>query len=362
LTGYSKEAVVGKHFTNLPLLQVGIKDFPKYLKFFGLVALGKDQPPLEFEYTHRDGTKKWGSANFKLVRSGRKKNEVIGILRDITEKKQAEEKINNLLKELEASNLELERTNRDLDDFTYAVAHDLKTPLRTIESFSSFLLEDHAEKLNEEGKEYLNRMSGASTRMQMLIDDLLNLSRIGRMYTEMELVDLDKLLGDVLQDLESQIKKYKAEVIVNKLPSIRTQGIWVNQLFSNLISNGLKFNKSPIPKVWVDYENQRDCHLFSVKDNGIGIEKEHEEKLFKIFQRLHSNDEYPGTGAGLTICKKIVENLGGRIWVESKPGTGSTFYFTIPKRKMDETVDPEYPHEVDQGIIQVQDELANHVE
>ena len=254
------------------------------------------------------------------------------------------------------------RSNRELEDFTYAVSHDLKAPLRTVEAFASFLIKDYAENLDETGKEYLNRMRDASIRMKRLIDDMLSLSRVGRMQTEIVLVDLNELIDKIRFDFETQIKEGKAEIISSGLPAIRTQRIWIQQLFSNLISNGLKFNNSKIPKVWVGYEEQRDCHLFSVKDNGIGIEKRYQEKIFHIFQRLHSKDEYPGTGAGLTICKKIIETVGGRIWVDSKPGAGSTFYFTIPKGEMDETVEPEHPHEVDQGAIQVQEELTEHVE
>jgi light-regulated signal transduction histidine kinase (bacteriophytochrome) len=124
--------------------------------------------------------------------------------------------------------------------------------------------------------------------------------------------------------------------VSDDLPTIISQRIWIRQLFTNLISNGLKFNDSPEPKIWITHEDHYDHYVFSVKDNGIGIKEQDRERIFQLFQRLHTQEEYPGTGAGLTICKKIVESNGGRIWVESKVGVGSTFYFTIPKRELDE--------------------------
>ena len=362
LTGDTKEDVVGKHFTQLRSLQVGVRDFPKYAKFFSLVVLGRNPPPFEFPYTHKDGSKKWASAQFKMIRSTGTSSEVIGILRDVTDRKQDEERINNLLKELEASNRELEHSNRELEDFTYAVSHDLKAPLRTVEAFAGFLIDDYAKNLDETGNEYLNRMKNASIRMTGLIDDLLNLSRVGRMHADIVLVDLNELVEEIKLDFETQINERNAEIISSRLPAIKTQYMWVQQLFSNLISNGLKFNTSKTPKVWIRHKDQKDYHLFSVKDNGIGIEKRYQEKIFKIFHRLHSREEYPGSGTGLTICKKIVETFGGRIWVESKPGAGSTFYFTIPKEEIVETEVSEYSHEVDQGVIQVQEELTEHAE
>jgi PAS domain S-box-containing protein len=332
LTGYSKEEVIGKHFTKLPLLQVSLRDFPKYLKFFGLVALGKDQPPMEFLYTHKDGSKRWGEAHFKLIQLGRTKREVIGILRDITNRKHDEERIDNLLEELKRSVHELEYSNRELDDYTYAVSHDLKSPLRTIESFSDFIIEDYSDSLDDTGKEYLLRIKSATNRMQGLIDDLLLISRVGRKHLEIEMIDINQTIEVIKDDFDEQIKQTNGEIISTKMPKIKTQRTWIRQIFANLISNGLKFNKSTPPKVWLDCEDLEEYYKFSVKDNGIGIDKKYHDKIFKIFQRLHTDEEYPGTGAGLTICKKIVDSWGGEIWLESALGKGTTFFFTIPKR------------------------------
>jgi PAS domain S-box-containing protein len=360
LTGYTEEEIIGKNFTKLGIIKLFY--VPRYLKMLGSIVKGKVPETFEFPYLTKNGENRWGEARVNLVKVGMFEREIIALLRDVTERKEYENRQKELVEELEKSNNELERSNSELKDFTYAVSHDLKAPLRAVEAFAGFLIEDYAENLDETGKGYLTRMKDASIRMKTFIDDLLSLSRVGRMYTEIELVDLEKLVEEIRLDFETQLEEGKVEIISSGLPSISTQRIWIKQLFSNLISNGLKFNKSKIPKVWVGYKEQGDYHLFSVKDNGIGIEEVHQEKIFKIFQRLHSEDEYPGTGAGLTICKKIVETLGGSIWVESKLGKGSTFYFTIPKGETDETKVSEYPHEVDQDTIQVLEKPINNVE
>ncbi len=226
---------------------------------------------------------------------------------------------------------ELERSNRELDDYTYVVSHDMKEPLRSITAFSEFLLEDYMDKLDDSGKEYLKRIVDASTRMDRFIRDLLTLSRVGRKYTETEQVDLNGLMNEIVSDYEAQLEDNGAKIFHTKLPTLRAQRVWMKQLLSNLISNGLKFNESAHPVVKVSCDERESDYIISVRDNGIGIREEDGGRLFKLFQRLHTQEEYPGTGAGLAICKKIVENFGGDIWVESKPGEGSIFYFTYPK-------------------------------
>jgi PAS domain S-box-containing protein len=226
---------------------------------------------------------------------------------------------------------ELELSNRELDNYTYAVSHDLKAPLRTIQAFTHLLLQRYSEHLDEEGRDYMNRVVNASKRMQELVDDLLVLSRVGRKYTEETHVDLNKLMDEIKLDLEATIKEKEAEILCDNLPTIKAQKVWIHQLFTNLIDNGLKFNDSPSPRVWVAYEERWADYVFSVKDNGIGISEKDKGKIFDVFQRLHTQEEYPGTGAGLAICKKVVESYGGRIWVESHLGSGSIFYFTYPK-------------------------------
>jgi PAS domain S-box-containing protein len=226
---------------------------------------------------------------------------------------------------------ELSERNRELDEYTYIVSHDLKSPLRSIQTFSTFLLEEASSKLDDKERGYISRIIMASKRMSELIEDLLLLSSINRKFLDVEVIDLKEIVNKVETDLEVLIAERGARIQCIDLPEIQGHRVWMQQLFTNLINNGLKFNDSPIPEIVVGFEDHYDFYLFLVKDNGIGIEEKDYQKIFKLFQRLHTKEEYPGTGAGLTICKKIVESYGGKIWVESKPEVGTTFYFTIPK-------------------------------
>ncbi len=233
-------------------------------------------------------------------------------------------------KELERYVRELERANRDLEDFTSTISHDLQAPLRSIQAFIFLLMEDYATLLDETGREYLNKVKEGVERMSVQIEDLLTLSRVGRKFTEVETVDLNELLEEIKTDLSARIEERGGEVVAGKLPTVSTQRVWMKELFMNLIDNGLKFNRSDKPKVEISGKESDKNYLFRVKDNGIGIEEGHLDRIFNLFERVHTSSEYEGTGAGLAICKKIVEELGGDIWVESKPGEGSTFCFTLP--------------------------------
>jgi PAS domain S-box-containing protein len=270
---------------------------------------------------------------------------LVGVSRDITVIRQMEENLkkNNeeleksfrelqeLQQQLKTSNELLQQSNADLENYTYVVSHDLKTPLRAIRSFSTFLLEDYYDKLDETGQEYLKRIENATTHMNELIESLLVLSRVGRKFIEIEKVNLNSLLDEIIMDLKPIIESRNGKIIINKLPEIDVQRVWIKELFMNLIDNGLKYNKSPIPKVEISCKERAEDYLFKVTDNGIGIEEKYLPRIFKLFERLHSSEEYEGTGAGLAICKRIVENFGGKIWVESIFGKGSSFLFTKPK-------------------------------
>lgn len=292
------------------------------------------------EVKGRDGRVRWVSATkIPILDENGRVIGLVGISRDITDLKLMEKKLEHAymelkerVEELQRIQRELERSNRELENYTYVVSHDLKTPLRAIRSFISFLLEDYGDKLEGEGLEYLKRIDAAAARMNEFIEDLLLLSRVGRKFMEVERVNLNELLDEIVQDLKPIIESKRAKVIVGNLPVLYIQRIWIKQLFMNLIDNGLKFNKSEVPTVEVSCEETPSEYIFRVKDNGIGIKEEHLGRLFNLFERLHSGEEYEGTGAGLAICKKIVESWGGRIWAESIFGKGSTFCFTIPKK------------------------------
>nr|MBU1327572.1 HAMP domain-containing protein [Candidatus Omnitrophota bacterium] len=244
-----------------------------------------------------------------------------------------ENKVTERTAQLAEANDALGKTNKELDDFTYIVSHDLKEPLRGVKAFAKLLIEDYSGKLDNEGKEYLKTISDSSTRMTRLIEDLLNLSRIGRIKNIEPNIDLNELLSDVKKNLVYALEERKVDLSVKPdFPKVTCDRIRISEVFSNLVSNAIKYTKKDIrPIIEIGWSDKKDLYEFYVKDNGIGIEKQYYDKIFQIFQRLHAKGEYEGTGAGLTIVKKIVENHGGKIWVESEVGKGSTFYFTLLK-------------------------------
>jgi signal transduction histidine kinase len=240
--------------------------------------------------------------------------------------------------ELADRNLELDRSNRELDDFAYIASHDLKEPLRGIHNFSVFLLEDYAGKLDAEGREKLETLTRLSRRMETLIDTLLHFSRVGRLDLAIDRVDLNEIVAAVTDSLAISLRESNAEVrLPRPLPVVRCDRARVGEIFSNLIINAVKYNDKEHKLVEIGVVGKEgsgrrrgDPEVFYVRDNGIGIPAKHFESVFRIFKRLHGRDQFGGgTGAGLTIVKKIVERHGGRIWIESTPGKGTTFYFTL---------------------------------
>ena len=231
-----------------------------------------------------------------------------------------------------AKSHEIENRNKELDDFTYVVSHDLKEPLITIEGYSKIVLKEYQERIDQEGKAYLSAVVQSTVRMKSLIDDLLTLSRVGRLAEAPHAVSVKRIMADVVHDFEFTIREKNAVVTVpDHLPDVTYDGMQLGMVFRNLISNAIKFNAGPEPRVEIGVKEEDKEFVFSVADNGIGIEPRHFEKIFVVFQRLHRSEEYRGTGAGLTIVKKIVERHHGRIWVESEVEKGTTFFFTVPK-------------------------------
>jgi len=227
---------------------------------------------------------------------------------------------------------EIEERNKELDDFTYVVSHDLKEPLITIEGYSKILLKDYNAALDQDGKEYLETVVQSSGHMKNLIDDLLTLSRLGHVKEAAEVVSSGEVVMDVVHDIQFTLHERNALVeVTTELPEVRYNRTQLGIVFRNLIANAVKFNDKPQPKVEISAREEKQDYVFSVKDNGIGIEERYFERIFMIFQRLHRKEEFRGTGAGLTIVKKIVENHHGRIWVNSTLGEGTTFSFTIPR-------------------------------
>jgi signal transduction histidine kinase len=243
------------------------------------------------------------------------------------ERRRAEER-------LQAFTAQLERSNRELQDFASVASHDLQEPLRKIQGFAGRMKVKYAQALGEPGCDYLERMESAAERMRTLIQDLLAFSRITTKAQPFAPVDLAQVARDVLSDLEGRIQQTRGRVHLGQLPTLDADATQMRQLLQNLISNALKFHRpetTPLVKVHGDWGSARECRI-TVEDNGIGFDEKYRERIFQVFERLHGRGEYEGTGMGLAICRKIAERHGGRITAASTPGRGATFIVTLPVR------------------------------
>lgn len=248
---------------------------------------------------------------------------ILSTIRDISERKRGEE----VLRKYAVS---LERSNQELEHFAYVASHDLQEPLRKIGSFTELLARKYQDRLDDKAGTYISYIVDGAHRMQILINDLLSFSRVTTKGREFAAVDCNQLLSRVQRDLELAVQESGARLKVQELPTVVADEVQLGQVFQNLIVNAIKYrNQDQAPEIEVVARKSGDEWVFSVSDNGIGIEAQHFERVFQLFQRLHTREEYSGTGIGLALCKKIVERHGGHIWVESTPGQGSTFYFTI---------------------------------
>ncbi|MGJ5672828.1 MAG: sensor histidine kinase [Nostochopsis sp.] len=243
---------------------------------------------------------------------------------EVVQRQQSQEKMALLLKELES-------TNKELNDFAYIVSHDLKAPLRGINSLSEWLLSDYADKLDDEGKELINLLIARVKKLYRLIDAILQYSRIGRVKEEIISVNLNDVVTEVIELLEP-IENIQID-ITNELPIVYCEKTRIEQVFQNLLNNAIKFMDKPQGKITIACTEKNEYWQISVTDNGPGIEKEHFERIFKIFQKLSDNKNSDSTGIGLAVVKKIVEMYGGEVWVESEFGVGTTFFFTLKKQQ-----------------------------
>lgn len=253
--------------------------------------------------------------------------QVIHIEKDITERKRLEKDVRDWVQALEAK-------TKELEDFIFIVSHDLKEPLRGFASFSQFLLEDYADKLDEKGRGYLLSMMRNTEWMKRLINDLLSVSKTTLIEVPFQITPASEVIKEAVESLKVLIDKKGIELVIAKAsPKIYCDKPRIIQVFQNLLGNSIKFMDKENPRIEIGYQDKIDYDQFYVKDNGIGIEKDYCEKVFGMFERLHRREDYDGTGAGLYICKKIIEGHHGKIWIESKKGVGSIFYFTLPKKK-----------------------------
>jgi len=233
--------------------------------------------------------------------------------------------------QLRQTSLNLERSNRDLQQFAYVASHDLSEPLRMVHSYLG-LLKDHMKgKLDAESQEFISYAQDGATRMQTLINDLLAYSRVESVGRPFQPTNCEQVLISAMTNLKVAIEETKATITHDPLPIVDGDPTQLAQVFQNLIGNAIKFHGAEPPRVHIHAEAREMEWFFSVRDSGIGIDPRFFERIFVIFQRLHTRQEYPGTGMGLAICNRIIERHGGRIWVESKPREGSTFFFTLPK-------------------------------
>jgi PAS domain S-box-containing protein len=334
--GYRREDLLEKSYTTL-LTAEGAAAWDRQAN----TAAGRPHAlmtdgEVEMQWAKRDGTviDVWirsiplTDENDEFVRSR-------SAAQDVTHRNRLANELRRRGDELEQANAELRAINKELDDFTAVVSHDLKEPLRTLEAYSTLLAEDFSTQLGADGFECINHMLMASRRLGKLIDDLLTLSRAGRIATTPRVFHLNEAVAVVRRDLGDMILRKGATVTVEgSLPTIVGDLERVTQLLSNLVANGLKYNTHPQPLVTLTEAPQTVQAGFvtlCVRDNGIGIDPKYHQEIFGVFRRLHRKEEFEGTGAGLAICKKIVQAHGGRIWVESVPGQGSAFHFTLPR-------------------------------
>jgi PAS domain S-box-containing protein len=286
---------------------------------------------VEKRLQRKDGIAIWVMHNASTVHdsSGKLLYEIAQI-EDISERKRAEEELESAHAEVEERASELERSNADLQQFAYAASHDLSEPLRMVSSYVQLLAKRYVGKLDDDADEFIHYAVDGVVRMQALIDGLLMYSRAGTSEYELAPVDCSEVVETTLTMMKTTVEETGAEVVVDPLPTVDGDEPQLSQLFQNLIGNAIKFVEDGIPHVHVSSERQGREWVFSVADNGIGIDPAHVERVFAVFQRLHGRGEYPGSGIGLAICKRIVERHHGRIWIEARPEGGSIFYFTIP--------------------------------
>ncbi len=320
ILGYSKNELTGKKvldYVHPEDIKVAVNTLSNSIKNPGISL------SLEVRFKHKDGSWRVLEVIGKNLLDNPAVAGIVVNSRDITHRKVVEE---NLLK----LNEELKRSNIDLQQFAYATSHDLQEPLRVIAGFIKLLAKRYKDKLDAKADEFINLTLEGISRMDTLIKDLLAYSQIGTKGKTFKVTDCTTVLENALANLKTAIEENDANITYDNLPVVMADATQLGSLFQNLIANAIKFKSNQKPHIHISSKKNDGEWLFSIKDNGIGIDPKDAERIFIIFQRLHTKSEYPGTGIGLAICKRIVERHGGKIWVESEKGKGSTFYFTLP--------------------------------
>src|SRR6267378_1266670 len=325
ILGYSEKELIGR-----PVKEISHPEDRNLTDSQRMRVRSGEKPSVRFEkrYIRKNGAIVWVGLSVALAcdPSGAPQYE-IALFDDITERRKAEAA-------LREAHEELKRSNAELEQFAYVASHDLQEPLRMVSSYTQLLMRRYGDKLDGDAKDFTAFIVDGATRMKQLIEDLLAYSRVGTRDKNFKPVDVESPLKRALINLRAAIQDSGAAVTQDMLPTIPCDEVQLAQLFQNLIGNALKFRKpDAAPGVHVGAADHGEEWEFTVRDNGIGIEPQYFERIFMVFQRLHDKGEYPGTGIGLAIVKKVVERHGGRIWVQSQPGAGTTFHFTMPKER-----------------------------
>jgi len=287
---------------------------------------------LELEIVTAKGNHKWVRAIGKAEYRNGVCARLVGSFQDVTVQKNQEIELTKLNEILEERALKLQQSNEELEQFAYVASHDLQEPLRMVTSFLSLLEKKYENQLDAKAQQYIHFAVDGSKRMRQIILDLLEFSRVGRIREELDNVNLNFILDSIIALNKDRIEEFKATIVYSDLPTIKSYETPVYQVLQNLISNSLKYHSTAeTPKIEVTVEENEHDWLFKVKDNGIGIDPTYHPKVFQLFQRLHTKTEYSGSGIGLSLCKKIIEDLKGKIWIESEEGKGCAFLFTLPK-------------------------------
>lgn len=327
LFGYSCDEMIGNDIDDLI---AGADKFEEARDYSKLVLDGKNVSTTESVRYRKDGSPVEVMVAGSPIFIDNKLVGAVAVYTDITDLKRMKYEIEEYSQELEHKVEQLQKLNEELSQYTYAVSHDLRAPLRALINYSRFLQEDFGDKLNEIGEDYIQSIAENALYMEELVVDLLEYSRIGRIKPKTNEVDLGKLLDNIISKLHPgdnvQI------ILPPKLPIIQGSELHLEQIFSNLLSNAFKFNMTLKPQITVECLDKGNVWEFAVRDNGIGIDPKYFDKIFRIFQRLHTQEEYEGTGIGLAIVKKAIEEQGGTVWVVSAPNKGSVFSFTLPKK------------------------------
>jgi PAS domain S-box-containing protein len=330
IKGYADFEIMGEHFSRFYPPEDRAAGLPEHV-----LRTATESGHYEGEgwRVRKDGTRFWASVVVTPIRNDQ--GEIIGyskITRDVTDRKNLLEQVRQHAEELELRVAEREQTNAELEAFSYSVSHDLRAPLRAIEGFTQAFMEDYGSSVDPAGLEYLNEVKAATRRINLLVQDLLNFSRLGRIQFELRPVSVSSAIQQAIGQLSESADR--VQVNIRGEMHVMAHSQTLVQAISNLVSNAVKFHEAGVhPKVEVSAIRSGDRVRVLVRDNGIGIAPEHQERIFQVFERLHGQEEYPGTGIGLAIVKRGIQRMHGNVGLDSTPGKGSTFWIELPEAR-----------------------------